>query len=158
MSRLDHVVDEGRFRAVADPTLNGVAGTWGTTFTSGGNDYGDLFCVQVGPTGTLIAATADACDGVIWVTEGMRDSHRQTAVDRHIIQGGKTYTVFERAIIAEMETGDDPLAAGDRVFSAAAGGISSSPAGRYIGVAVPNPVTGGVRIIVRVGANPGDVS
>jgi hypothetical protein len=146
MSRLDHVVDEGRFRAVAAASLDGTTGTWGTTDTGG---VGDLLCVQVDANGELIAAAADACDGVIWIPEGRRESFRVSDVEQNTIVGGKTYTVFERAIIAEMETGEAPLAAGDRLFAAAAGAVAGTGT-VPLGVALPNPITGGVRFLLRV--------
>lgn len=148
MSRLDTVVDEGRFRAVASAALNDVAGTWGTTDSDG---VGDLLNVSVDANGELVLADADDCDGVIWVPEGRRSNHRVTEVEQKTAIGGKTYTVFERAIIAEMETGSDPLSAGDRVFAAASGGISTSDdTGVYLGVVLPNPITGGLKIVLRV--------
>lgn len=147
MSRPETVVDEGRFRAVAAASLNGETGTFGTT---DGDGVGDLLAVALDSNGSLVLADADACDGVIYVPEGRRSNHRVTEVEQKTVIGGKTYTVFERAIIAEMEMGEDPLAAGDRVYSAAAGGISTSPSGQYLGVVVPNPVTGGLRLILRV--------
>lgn len=148
MSRPDTVVDEGRFRAVAAAGLDGETGTFGTTDTDG---VGDLLAVQVNGSGELALATVDSCDGVIWVPEGRRSTHRVTEVEQKTVIGGKTYTVFERAIIAEMETGEDPLAAGDRVYSAAAGGISTSDdSGVYLGVVLSNPITGGTKLILRV--------
>lgn len=156
MSRLDHVVDEGRFRAVASATLDGETGTWGTTDSDG---VGDLLCVQVDASGELVLADADNCDGVIWVPEGRRNSFRTTgpqyANDAALktVVGGKTYTVFERAIIAEMETGEDPIEAGDRLYSDAAGAVTTTPGGVYLGVALPNPVTGGVRFLLRIAPN-----
>ena len=149
MSRPDHVVDEGRFRAIASAALDGETGTFGTT---DGDGVGDLLAVSIDGNGELVLATADACDGVIWVPEGRRSNHRVTAVEQKTVIGGKTYTVFERAIFAEMEAGEDPLSDGDRVFSAAAGGISTST-GVYLGVVVPNPITGGSRLILRVAPN-----
>lgn len=156
MSRLDHVVDEGRFRAVAAAALDGVTGTWGTT---DGTGVGDLLCVEVDGNGELVLADADNCDGVIWVPEGRRSSFRtagpQYANDVAVktVVGGKTYTVFERAIIAEMETGEDPIAEGDRLFSDAAGAVTATPGGVYLGVALPNPITGGVRFLLRIAPN-----
>lgn len=150
MSRLDQVVDEGRFRAVAAAALDAETGTWGTTDSTG---VGDLLNVQVDGSGELVLADADNCDGVIWVPEGRRSSHRITEVEQKTVIGGKTYTVFERAVIAEMETGEDPLSAGDRVYAAAAGGISTTDlSGVYLGVVVPNPVTApnGLRLVLRV--------
>lgn len=148
MSRLDTVVDEGRFRADAAAALDAETGTWGTT---DGDGVGDLLCVQVDGSGELALANADNCDGVIWVPEGRRSTHRVTEVEQKTVIGGKRYTVFERAIIAEMELGSDPLAAGDRVYSAAAGGISTTDqTGVYLGVVLPNPVTGGLRLLLRV--------
>lgn len=148
MSRPDTVVDEGRFRAQAAAALDGVTGTFGTTDAAG---VGDLLAVQVDANGELVLGDADNCDGVIYVPEGRRDVHRVTEVERKTAVGGKVYTVFERAIIAEMETGSDPLADGDRVYSAAAGGISTvDTTGVYLGVVVPNPITDGSRLILRV--------
>jgi hypothetical protein len=149
MSRPDTVVDEGRFRAVAHSTL-AIAGTFGTT---DGDGVGDLLCVQVNGDGLLIPGDADNCDGVIWTPESRRSNHRVTEVEQKTALAGKTYTVFERAILVEMEAGSDPLSAGDRVYSAAAGGISTSDAtGVYLGVVIPNPVTApnGLKLILRV--------
>lgn len=150
MSRPDTVVDEGRFRAQAAAALDGETGTFGTTDSGG---VGDLLPVQINGSGELALADADNCDGVIYVPEGRRSNHRVTEVEQKTVIGGKWYTVFERAIIAEMETGSDPLTAGDRVYSAAAGAISTAdPTGVYLGVVVPNPVTGGLRLILRLSA------
>ena len=150
MSRPDQVVDEGRFRAVAAAALDGVEGVWGTTDAAG---VGDLLCVALNASGELVLADLDSCDGVIFVPEGRAERFRVTEVERKTAIGGKTYTVFERAIIAEMETGEDPLTVGDRIFSAAAGGIDTSAAGVYLGVVVPNPITGGLRLILRAGTS-----
>lgn len=148
MSRPETVVDEGRFRAQAAAALNDVTGTFGTTDSDG---VGDLLAVQIDGNGELVLADADNCDGVIYVPEGRRSTHRVTEVEQKTVIGGKVYTVFERAIIAEMETGEDPLSDGDRVYSVASGGISTTnQAGIYLGVVVPNPVTGGSRLILRV--------
>lgn len=155
MSRPDTVVDEGRFRAQAAAALDGVAGTFGTT---DGDGVGDLLPVQIDAAGALILADADNCDGVIYVPEGRRSNHRVTEVEQKTVIGGKWYTVFERAIIAEMETGSDPLSDGDRVFSAAAGAISTTAStGVYLGMVLPNPITGGSRLVLRVTpiASPG---
>lgn len=154
MSRPDQVVDEGRFRAVAAAALDGETGTFGTTDTNG---VGDLLCVAVNGAGQLVLADTDSCDGVIYVPEGRTERFRVTEVERNTVIGGKTYTVFERAIIAEMEAGEDPLADGDRIFSAAAGGIGTS-AGIYLGVVVPNPITGGSRLILRVATSSSEGS
>lgn len=148
MSRPETVVDEGRFRAVAAAALDGETGTFGTTDSDG---VGDLLAVQIDGNGQLVLGDADNCDGVIYVPEGRRSTHRVTEVEQKTVVGGKTYTVFERAIIAEMETGEDPLSDGDRVYAAASGGISTTDqSGVYLGVVVPNPVTGGSRLILRV--------
>ena len=150
MSRPDKVGESGRFRAVAAAALDGVAGTFGTTDSDG---VGDLLAVAVDGNGQLVLADADACDGVIYVPESRRSNYRVTEVEQKTAIGGKTYTVFDRAEIAEMEAGDDPLAAGDRVFSAAAGVISTvDDTGVYLGTILPNPVTGanGLRLVLRV--------
>lgn len=148
MSRLDHVVDEGRFRARAAAALDGETGTWGTTDADG---VGDLLNVRINASGELVLADADNVDGVIWVPESRRSNFRTTEVDQKTVIGGKVYTVFERAIIAEMEAGEDPLDAGDRVYAVAAGGISTTnQAGVYLGVCLPNDITGGVRLVLRV--------
>jgi len=148
MSRPDQVVDEGRFRAVAAAALDGVEGVWGTTDAAG---VGDLLCVALNASGELVLADLDSCDGVIFVPEGRAERFRVTEVERKTAIGGKTYTVFERAIIAEMETGSDPLTLGDRIFSTASGGgVSTSDTGVYLGVVVTNPITGGLRLILRV--------
>lgn len=150
MARPDKVGESGRFRAVAAASLDGVAGTFGTTDASGD---GDLLAVAVDGNGQLVLADANACDGVIWIPESRRVSHRVSLAETNEAIGGKTYTVFDRAEIAELEAGEDPLAAGDRVYSAAAGGISTvDDTGVYLGVVLPNPVTGadGLRLVLRV--------
>lgn len=148
MSRPDTVVDGTRFRAVAASGLDAETGTWGTT---DGDGVGDLLCVQLDGSGELVLGDADNCDGVIWVPEGRRSNYRVSEVDQKTVIGGRTYTVFERAEIAEMETGSDPLSAGDRVYSAAAGAISTVDAtGVFLGTVIPNPVTGGLLLVLRV--------
>ena len=143
MSRPDAVVDGTRFRARAAASLDGDAGVWGD---------GDLMCVQVNGDGELEAADADNCDGVIWAPEGRISTFRVAEADLKKFVGGRVYTVFERAEIAEMEVGTSPaLSAGDRVYSVAAGDVSTTnQAGVYLGVVVPNDVTGGLKLILRV--------
>ena len=148
MSRPDMVEHGERFRCVAAAALDGVEGTFGTTDSLGN---GDLLPVQVDGNGELVLASADNCHGVIWTPESRRSNHRVTELEQKAVIGGKNYTVLERTEIAEMETGEDPLLAGDRVFSAAAGAISTSDdTGVYLGTVLPNPVTGGLRLVLRV--------
>jgi len=145
MSRPDAVVDGTRFRARAAVSLDGDAGVWGD---------GDLICVQVNGDGEIEAASADNCDGVIWTPEGRISSHRVAEADLKKAVGGRVYTVFERAEIAEMEVGTSPtLSAGDRVYAVASGDVSTTnQSGVYLGVVIPNDVTGGLKLVLRVNA------
>lgn len=143
MSRPDAVVDGTRFRCRAAASLDTDPGVWGD---------GDLLCVQVNGDGELEAASADNCDGVIWAPEGRISSHRVAEADLKKFVGGRVYTVFERAELAEMEVGTSPtLAAGDRVYAAASGDVSTTnQSGVYLGVVLPNQVTGGLKLVLRV--------
>lgn len=144
MARPDNIMSNGRFRAVAHADLDGDAGVWGDT---------DLLCVQVDGDGLLIAADADNCDGVIWTPEGRRNTHYQSLATSKLLIGGKRYTVFTDIELADMEIGTSPtLAAGDRVFSGAAGDAVVGGSGVYLGVVVDNEnIPGGLVLVLRVG-------
>jgi hypothetical protein len=128
MSYISEAPIGGKFRAVAHADLDTDPGLWGDA---------DLLCVQVGAAGTLEAASATVCHGVIWTREG-----RKGGTDDNLIIGGRTYTVLTRGILSEMEVGASPaLAAGDQVYAAASGDVVVGGAGagagaKYIGVMV----------------------
>lgn len=125
MSHISEAAIGGKFRAVAAAALDGVVGGFGDA---------DLLCVSIGAGGEIVVGTATICDGVIWTREG-RSSESATP---NAIIGGRTYTVFTRAQIAEMEVGAGAFSAGDAIYARAAGDATAGPTGgagaKYVGV------------------------
>src|SRR3990167_6015382 len=112
MARLEKLSDSGRFRAKCAAAADGTAGAWGD---------GTLINVLIDADGKFDVATATDCDGVVLVTEGRNDPD---ASDYKDLIGGREYTVLCIGELAEMSEGTSPaLAAGDKVYAAAAGDV-----------------------------------
>ena len=138
MSHISEAPIGGKFRAVAHADLDTDPGLWGDA---------DLLCVQVGAAGTLEAASATVCHGVIWTKEGRSD-----IADNNLIIGGRTYTVITRGILAEMEVGTSPaLSAGDQVYAAANGDVVVGGAGAGAGAKYVGVMTSDSTLVVDIG-------
>ena len=112
MAHLDKGPDGGKFRAVAAAGVDATAGKWGD---------GDLVNVKIDASGTFGLASATDCDGVVLTTEGRTGT---TAASYKKLIGGRKYTVFTFAELAEVGTGASPaLSAGDKVYAAASGDV-----------------------------------
>ena len=125
-----------RFRGVVAADLTGA---WGDATTP------DLLCVDLDASGQLIAAvaTGDAV-GVIWTPEGKQD---ESVPDFNVALAGSVMTVF---VAAEIVGAIDGFAAGDGVFSIAAGDVDDGTAGtQRIGIMADSD-EGGDRLILNV--------
>lgn len=121
MATIDSAPDGGKFRGIAASALGGTAGAWGN---------GDLLNVTLDASGELIVASATDAIGVILTTEGKRDS--AAAGYKQVVAGAK-YTVLKRATIVELDTFASPaVAAGDWLYAAAAGDVTTTPGGGAI--------------------------
>jgi hypothetical protein len=116
MPRIDKAPEGGKFKAAAIAGLDGVGGAWGA---------GDLLCVDISAAGTIdTASTVADAKGVILTSEGKRD---ESASNFKTIVGGKNYTVIFQGELVEMGNAGTPsLAAGDVVWAAADGAVSTS--------------------------------
>lgn len=115
MSHISEAPIGGKFRAVADTTLDGVDGTFGDD---------DILPVTLDAAGELVVATATACHGVVWTREGRAgESTAKTLI------GGRTYTVITRGQFAGMEVGVGTFTAGDNIYAQAAGAVATGPTG-----------------------------
>jgi hypothetical protein len=138
MARPDKVYS--RFRAVV--------GTAALTGQFGGPSAAkELICVETGTDGKLYASDQGAAEGVVWTPEGKADP---TVSNYNVAPIGSTVTVFTSA---EFTDDLDTLVAGDKVWSAASGGIVESAPGtgtvQKIGMVVTDD-TGDDRLIINV--------
>lgn len=115
MAHPDKVPEGGKFRAVAAASIDGEAGVFGD---------GDLLCVALDGSGELVLSDGTDVAGVIWTREGKR---KPDATNYKQVIGGKTYTVFHTAEIVEMQTGASTPSAGDALYGAAAGDVTTTP-------------------------------
>lgn len=136
MAKPDKMPNGGKFRAVADASIDGTAGAFGD---------GDLLGVTVGAAGTLLVSDGTNLDGVIYTPEGKRDSSLAGYKD---VVGGKTYTVLRFGEIVEMSGSTPAVSAGDKLYGAAAGSAGPSAVGAVFLGWVDNT---GERLIVDVG-------
>ena len=136
MSRIDKAPEGGNYRAKAAAALDGTAGAWGDD---------DLLCVAVDGNGELVAAAAGTAEGLIWTYEGRKEG---VASNNEVI-GGRVYTVFRECEIVDIENGTPALAAGDKVFAAAAGDVDTTGAVSAVKVGVVVDDDRGPRLVVR---------
>lgn len=141
--RIDQAPEGGKFRATAASALDGVDGAWGLD---------DLLCVKFDANGELVAATAGACDGVIWTSEGRK---QDSGVTETAIIGGRKYTVFTFAELVDTDTATGPAAwvAGDVFYGTAAGDVLES-ASATVGDIYIGTVLADGRFILNVNGRP----
>lgn len=130
MSRPDKVT--ARFRGVMAADLTG---TFGDATTP------DLVAVDIDASGQLVAAGAGAAKGVIWTPEGKANPD---VANFNVAVAGSVMTVYQIAEIVETN-----LSAGDEVFSAAAGDITTTGPGQMLGFVVDSS-EGGDRLVLNV--------
>jgi hypothetical protein len=130
MARPDKVT--ARFRGVVAANLTGVFGDATTP---------DLICVDIDASGQLVAAGAAAVKGVIWTPEGKASTD---VANYNVALAGSVMTVFQIAEIVDTE-----FSAGDEVFSAAAGDVTTTGPGQMVGFVVDSD-EGSDRLILNV--------
>lgn len=134
MARPDKVT--ARFRGVVAADLTGVFGDATTP---------DLICVDLDASGQLVAAGAGEAKGVIWTPEGKASTD---VTNYNVALAGSVMTVHQIAEIVDTE-----LSAGDEVWSAAAGDITTTDpgaGGQLIGF-VADSSEGSDRLVLNVG-------
>lgn len=111
--RPDATTEGGSFRAVAASGMDGTAGAWGD---------GDMLTVTLDGSGELVVGTLVDVVGVIWTPEG-RKATVGGVTEKDVI-GGRKYTVFTRALFADVDLDASPaIGVGDEVWATAAGDV-----------------------------------
>lgn len=133
MARPDKVYT--RFRGVVAADLTGVFG----------DTVPDLICVDIDGNGQLVAAALDSVKGIIWTPEGKASPD---VADFNVAKAGSVMTVFVAAEFVSDAWASPALAAGDEVFSAAAGDVATTGT-QLVGFMVDSD-EGGDRLVVNV--------
>lgn len=124
-----------RFRGVVAANLTGVFG----------DTTPDLIAVDLDASGQLVAAAAGEAKGIIWTPEGKASTD---VANFNVALAGSVMTVFVAAEFVSDAWASPVLAAGDDVFSAAAGDVATTGT-QLVGFMVDSD-EGGDRLVVNI--------